>query len=143
MTRKAHDQFAKQYLKGLLIAFSVEAEISLEIPPGEPQQVDLWCQPNPQLATQQHHLGLLGQMLQAPALLEAFRNPAPPLRFAPASINYCGSRPTNAAQLNAKNKNGWTPTSPTSGSWSLRLLPASSLASGRNPNRAGPRVSTS
>ncbi len=77
MTRKPHDQFAKQYLKGLLTPFSEEAEISLEIPPGEPQQVDLWFKPNPQLASQQHQLGLLGQMLTTPALLEAFRNPAP------------------------------------------------------------------
>lgn len=77
MTRKPHDQFAKQYLKGLLTPFSAEAEVSLEIAPGEPQQVDLWFKPNPQLASQQRLLGLLGQMLTTPALLEAFRNPAP------------------------------------------------------------------
>ncbi|WP_448570221.1 hypothetical protein [Trichothermofontia sp.] len=77
MPRQPHDQFAKQYLKGLLTPFSEESEISLEISPGEPQQVDLWFTPNPQLATQQHLLGLLGQMLTTPALLEAFRNPAP------------------------------------------------------------------
>ncbi|WP_448571047.1 hypothetical protein, partial [Trichothermofontia sp.] len=69
MTRKPHDQFAKQYLKGLLTPFSAESEISLEIPLGEPQQVDLWFKPNPQLATHQHLLGLLGQMLTTPALL--------------------------------------------------------------------------
>jgi len=77
MTRQPHDQFAKQYLKGLLSPFSEESEISLEIPLGEPQQVGLWFKSNPQLVSQQHLLGLLGQMLTTPALLEAFRNPAP------------------------------------------------------------------
>jgi hypothetical protein len=39
MTKNRHDQFAKQYLKGMLSPFSQEIEISFELPPGEPQQL--------------------------------------------------------------------------------------------------------
>ena len=40
-----HDQFAKQYLKGMLSPFSQAIEISFELPPGEPQQIDVWFIP--------------------------------------------------------------------------------------------------
>ena len=41
MTNTPHDQFAKQYLKGMLAPFAEEVIISYELPVGEAQQVDV------------------------------------------------------------------------------------------------------
>jgi hypothetical protein len=73
MTKKPHDQFAKQYLKGMLSPFGEEVEISLEVPPGESQQVDVWFVPRSRQPVAE--LGVLGRMVTSPSLLEAFRNP--------------------------------------------------------------------
>jgi hypothetical protein len=73
MTKNRHDQFAKQYLKGMLSPFSQEIEISFELPPGEPQQVDVWF--IPQSRQPIVRLGSLGKMTIAPSLIEVFRNP--------------------------------------------------------------------
>ncbi len=73
MTKNRHDQFAKQYLKGMLSPFSQEIEISFELPPGEPQQVDVWFIPKSRQPIAE--LGQLGKMATAPALIEVFRNP--------------------------------------------------------------------
>lgn len=79
MTNKPHDQFSKQYLKGMLSPFAQEVIVSYELPVGEAQQVDVWFMPQSE-ATQVSNspstaLGRLGQMTIAPALLEVFRNP--------------------------------------------------------------------
>jgi hypothetical protein len=73
MTKNRHDQFAKQYLKGMLSPFSQEIEISFELPPGEAQQVDVWFIPQSRQPIEL--LGQLGKMVIAPSLIEVFRNP--------------------------------------------------------------------
>ena len=73
MTNTPHDQFAKQYLKGMLLPFAQEIIVSYELPIGEAQQVDVWF--IPQSSRSIPELGRLGHMLIAPALLEVFRNP--------------------------------------------------------------------
>jgi hypothetical protein len=73
MTKNRHDQFAKQYLKGMLSPFSQEIEISFELPPGEPQQADVWFIPQSRQPIAE--LGRLGTMATAPSLIEVFRNP--------------------------------------------------------------------
>ncbi len=73
MTKNRHDQFAKQYLKGMLSPFSQEIEISFELPPGEPQQVDVWLIPQSRQPIEL--LGQLGKLVTAPSLIEVFRNP--------------------------------------------------------------------
>jgi hypothetical protein len=73
MTKKPHDQFSKQYLKGMLSPYGEEIEISFELPPGESQQVDVWFVPKSRQPVTE--LGMLGRMVVSPALLEVFRNP--------------------------------------------------------------------
>ncbi len=73
MTKQPHDQFSKQYLKGMLSPFGEEVEISFELPPGESQQIDVWFVPKSRQPVTE--LGMLGQMVVAPSLLEVFRNP--------------------------------------------------------------------
>ncbi|MEB3295082.1 MAG: hypothetical protein VKJ24_18145 [Synechococcales bacterium] len=60
MTQTPHDQFSKQYLKGMLSPFTQEITISFELTPGEAQQVDLWFVPQTRQPIPQ--LGRLGQM---------------------------------------------------------------------------------
>jgi hypothetical protein len=45
MTKTPHDQFAKQYLKGMLSSIAKEVIVSYERPVGEAQQVDVWFIP--------------------------------------------------------------------------------------------------
>jgi hypothetical protein len=73
MTKKPHDSFSKQYLKGMLEPFAQEVEISFELPPGESQQVDVWFVPKSRQPVAE--LGMLGRMVVSPSLLEVFRNP--------------------------------------------------------------------
>jgi hypothetical protein len=73
MTKKPHDQFSKQYLKGMLSPYGEEIEISFELPPGESQQVDVWFVPKSRQPVTE--LGMLGRMVVSLALLEVFRNP--------------------------------------------------------------------
>jgi len=73
MTNTPHDQFAKQYLKGMLSPFAKEVIISYELPVGEAQQVDVWFMPKSRQPIPE--LGRLGEMTIAPTLLEVFRNP--------------------------------------------------------------------
>jgi hypothetical protein len=75
MTRKPHDNFAKQYLKGLLAPLGA-AETSRDIFE-EMQQVDVWFAPNAATEATRQALGLLGEIVANPCLLEPFRNPAP------------------------------------------------------------------
>ena len=71
MTRFIHDQFAKQYLEGLLAPFG-EVETGKEISP-EVRQVDVFFVPYP--STKPNALGLLGRFAAKAALFEPFRNP--------------------------------------------------------------------
>ncbi len=73
MTQKPHDSFSKHYLKGMLEPFGEEVRISFELPPGESQQVDVWFVPKSRQPVSE--LGMLGQMVVSPSLLEVFRNP--------------------------------------------------------------------
>jgi hypothetical protein len=73
MTKKPHDSFSKQYLKGMLEPFAQAVEISFELPPGESQQVDVWFVPQSRQPVAE--LGMLGRMVVSPSLLEVFRNP--------------------------------------------------------------------
>jgi hypothetical protein len=73
MTKKPHDSFSKQYLKGMLEPFGQEVKISLELLPGESQQVDVWFVPKSRQPVVE--LGMLGRMVVSPSLLEVFRNP--------------------------------------------------------------------
>ena len=57
----------------MLSPFSQTIEISFELPPGEPQQVDVWF--IPQSRQPIDLLGQLGKMAIAPSLIEVFRNP--------------------------------------------------------------------
>jgi predicted nucleic acid-binding Zn ribbon protein len=68
MTRKPHDQFAKQYLEELLAPLG-SVETSREISP-EIRQVDVWFVPTPSPATAAENLGLLGRMATTACLLE-------------------------------------------------------------------------
>lgn len=70
MTRQPHDQFAKQYLEELLALFGA-VEISREITT-EVRQIDVWFAPKPGANPQ--ILGLLGQLVTNPCMLEPFRN---------------------------------------------------------------------
>ncbi|GAA6615091.1 hypothetical protein [Scytonema sp. NUACC26] len=72
MTRKPHDQFAKQYLEELLFPFS-RVEISREIT-DEVRQADILFSPSPVAQENLKSLGLLGKMTASSCLLEPFRN---------------------------------------------------------------------
>jgi hypothetical protein len=85
MTRKPHDQFAKQYLEELLAPLG-NVETSREISP-EIRQVDVWFVPTPSPATAAENLGLLGRMATSACLLEPFRNPP-----SPAEVLDCQSK---------------------------------------------------
>jgi hypothetical protein len=74
MTRTPYDQYAKQYLEGLLKPLG-EPKISREVT-AEVRQVDIWFVPNEVTTTDREVLGLLGRMVATPCLLEPFRNPA-------------------------------------------------------------------
>ena len=73
MTRTPFDQFAKQYLEELLTPYG-QVEVSREIP-GEARLIDLWFNPHPGIDNPPQNLGLLGQIIQTPCLLEPYRNP--------------------------------------------------------------------
>lgn len=72
MTRQPHDQFAKLYLAELLAPLG-SVEVSREVT-GEVRQVDVWFAPAPEPKAESQILGLLGQMVSSPCLLEPFRN---------------------------------------------------------------------
>ncbi|WP_204106700.1 MULTISPECIES: hypothetical protein [Spirulina sp. CCY15215] len=72
MTQKPHDQFAKQYLEGLLAPLG-KVKIGQEVSP-EVRQVDVYFSPLPTPSPSPPNLGLLGQMVETPCSLEPFRN---------------------------------------------------------------------
>jgi len=72
LTRTPHDQFAKQYLTGLLQSLG-KPVVGHEIA-GEVRQIDVWFQPDTATTQEWQSLGWLGQMVVTPCLLEPFRN---------------------------------------------------------------------
>lgn len=72
MTDRPHDQFAKQYLEGLLAPLG-EVKISLEVA-SEVRQVDVYFSPSPTPPPSPPNLGVLGPMIVTPCSLEPFRN---------------------------------------------------------------------
>lgn len=72
MTRTRHDQFSKQYLAELLMPLG-EVNVGKEVP-GEPRQIDVSFIPSPKACMASEPLGLLGQFVVTPCLLEPFRN---------------------------------------------------------------------
>ena len=75
MTRNIHDSFAKEWMKELLDDFG-EVEIEREIA-GEVRTIDVVFVPNPAQRSSLKALGLLGQMIDTPCAVEAFRNAVP------------------------------------------------------------------
>jgi hypothetical protein len=71
VAQNTFDQLSKQYLEEFLAPLGT-VQRQYEIP-GEAKFVDVWFVPDPNLA-QAPDLGLLGQMLQTPCLLEPYRN---------------------------------------------------------------------
>lgn len=76
MTRTAHDHFAKQFVEDLLSPIG-QVELDRRIS-GEARQTDVWFAPHPDSEVDRQGLGMLGQMVAAPCLLEPFRNPVQP-----------------------------------------------------------------
>ena len=72
MTTQPHDQFAKELLGELLAPFGeVKPDFTIK---GERRHADIWFLPNNTPIAQRQELGLLGQMVALPCLLEPFRN---------------------------------------------------------------------
>jgi hypothetical protein len=71
MTRKKHDQYAKQFVAGILEPQG-ETHINYEIPPGEAHHADIYFVPAPDADFQR--LGLLGKIATKACLIEPFRN---------------------------------------------------------------------
>jgi hypothetical protein len=85
MSKFPHDDFAKAYLTELL---SVIGTARPNRPfKAETQVADLWFELNPNLRSQRHRLGLLGELLTCDSLIEVFRNPA-----TPTEIRVCQSK---------------------------------------------------
>lgn len=74
MTRFIHDQFAKDYLEQLLTPYG-EVQAPRRVA-GEVRQIDVYFIPKPQPSNIPATLGLLGQLVTTPSLLEPFRNAA-------------------------------------------------------------------
>jgi hypothetical protein len=73
MSRKHHDQFAKELLSGLLETVGTartEVEVTSEV-----RSIDLLFVPLPEKAADREKLGLLGRMAATTCLIEPYRNP--------------------------------------------------------------------
>jgi hypothetical protein len=78
MTRTAHDEFAKDWLKSFLSDFGqVETEFQIS---SEARSVDVYFQPYSATPPPQG-LGLVGKMIATPCLIEPFRNAIPDLEI--------------------------------------------------------------
>jgi hypothetical protein len=73
MTRTPFDSFSKQFLETLLAPLG-EVTTNREVA-GEPQYIDVYFVPTPEVEVKSQNLGLLGQMVTTPCLIEPFRNP--------------------------------------------------------------------
>jgi len=84
MTRFIHDQFAKDYLKELLLSLG-EVETSHNLA-GEVREIDVWFVPTLEptgdfpagTVRDRQSLGLLGKLATTAAIFEPFRNPVTP-----------------------------------------------------------------
>ncbi len=83
MTRQPHDQFAKSLLSEFLEPWG-QVQVSREIS-DEPRSIDLYFEPDPQRPIS--GLGLLGELVRTPCLLEPYRNP-----ISPTQIRACLSK---------------------------------------------------
>jgi Domain of unknown function (DUF4351) len=72
MTQVPFDQLSKQYLEEFLAPLGL-VQRNLEVL-GESKFVDVWFVPTQPLSSEDRDLGLLGQIIQTPCLLEPFRN---------------------------------------------------------------------
>jgi Domain of unknown function (DUF4351) len=72
MTQVPFDQLSKQYLEEFLAPLGM-VQRNLEVP-GESKFVDVWFVPTMPSSSTVEDLGLLGQIIQTPCLLEPFRN---------------------------------------------------------------------
>jgi hypothetical protein len=72
MSRTRHDLFAKQHLETLLE--SLGTVTSSHKITSETREADVWFIPNPETQSLRNHLGILGQMVNHPCILEPFRN---------------------------------------------------------------------
>jgi len=72
MTRKPHDQFAKEYLEELLSLLG-QVETAREVA-SEVREIDVYFVPTSPPPTNPNTLGLLGQMAATASLYEPFRN---------------------------------------------------------------------
>ncbi len=72
MTQVPFDQLSKQYLEEFLAPLGM-VQRNLEVL-GESKFVDIWFVPSNPLSSGGQDLGLLGQIIQTPCLLEPFRN---------------------------------------------------------------------
>jgi hypothetical protein len=74
MSKFAHDDFCKTYLKELLITIG-KATASRPLK-SETRAADLWFEPGQSSEEARSHLGLLSRLLPRDTLIEVFRNPA-------------------------------------------------------------------
>lgn len=74
MTNTPFDSFCKDFLEELLSPYG-QIALNREIL-GESQYIDVFFTPDPQNSINANHLGLLGQIITTPCLLEPYRNPA-------------------------------------------------------------------
>jgi hypothetical protein len=75
MTRFIYDRFAKNYLEGLLSPLG-EVKTSLQVPPGEVREIDVYFMPSFTSNIDVEKLGLLGSFAAQSAIFEPFRNAA-------------------------------------------------------------------
>lgn len=73
MTRAPFDQFCKRLFEEFLSPLG-DVQLNLEVP-GESRFVDVWFMPNAGSDFDSSSLGLLGQLVTTPCLIEPFRNP--------------------------------------------------------------------
>jgi hypothetical protein len=73
MTRTPFDQFCNRLLEEFLSSLG-DVQLNLEVP-GESRFVDVWFMPNAGSGFDGSSLGLLGQLVITPCLIEPFRNP--------------------------------------------------------------------
>ena len=74
MTRTVHDEFAKNYLGELLEPYGTVK--TAERVRSEGREIDVFFQPSREIEANRNLLGLLGEMIETPALFEPFRNRA-------------------------------------------------------------------
>ncbi len=101
MTRFVHDQFAKDYLGGLLEPFGeVRAPLQLA---GEVRQIDVWFTPINLTERDRAMLGLLGRFAVTSSLFEPFRNAVTPTEICNCLLKYLKVRSAYQRQATRNN----------------------------------------